>query len=1258
MRHRLLVVLVGMLSSVNAVAQDLIVDGTSVTLGGIKTYGKVEVKNGGKILVPVFNGTDKVNTGNLQIHANTILVDATSAILADGKGYQPKMCDHGPGATATAGGRGGCAVLDSGGGGAHFGRGGRGTKDCNCVSPTATCQFPVEFEEDCGTLAANGTSCSFAAGTPGGVCPAAGVCYNYDGLPSVAGQSYWHSIYQPEFGAAGGDKGCRDGFDTCSVAGAGGGRIVLAAVNAGKTGVLTIQGQVSASGHRGCGSGNDSGGGGAGGSLLLVGDTVNIVSTAKISAAGGLGGDTNAKQPGSTCPTCAQAPGGTCDDCGGGGGGGIISVLAGKPASIASLAVFNVAGAKGGTCTICKGEAGGGAGELQLSGAYTGEFCDGYDNDFNGVVDDGLGNVSCGTGACQKTVPQCTAALPNDCAPLSTPSCQPPLTDTRSRFMVIVDTSGSMLTDLNGNYTFGDGSLGHEGLNTDSDGKTNDSRLYKAKAALTKVISAYPEIDFGLARFAQGVDLKVNCQLAHWFECAGLCCTYDNPTNNTGGTPPEGPCSIMVGTTNVTVQPTSPGDECINYAGWCGQPHRGADVLVGFEKPIGQKLMWLDHKESKFIKDITEGNHCSYATGGDCELRGTGPTPLAGALYAAKAYVVGQKASDPIGFCRKYATILLTDGAETCNGDPKTAAATLLTTGIETYVIGFSVLVSEKAQLDTIANAGSTSGTRPAFFVGDENQLAAALASIVADSVVFEKCNNKDDDCDLLVDEDFPLKGQPCNNGLMGICYKIGQYVCKADGSGVVCNAQAVSGLPEKCNGLDDDCNGAVDDVNQTCTTDANCQASVGNATCSSGKCICQVCAPQPEVCNGKDDDCDNVVDEDFTSQPCGKDLGECKPGNTKCLGGKIICDGGSAPTTELCNGLDDDCDGTRDWMSESCYSYPTGCTQDPTTKLWTCTGFCKAGIRTCTATQTAGTWSGVWSSCVGDLGPGKEECNGLDDNCDGQVDEMAECPAGSQCINGACTLPCGAGEFICPKGQICKDDWCIPDPCDADTCGALGWICKAGQCINPCLNVTCPGTFDKCVKGACVDTSCYNPKNACPQGQVCVQGECQADPCVGVSCGTDSFCSDGACVKLCDAVVCPSGEMCKVVSQSGSPVASCVKDACASQSCDAPYVCQDGTCVKDPCNTVSCPTGQICIAGACVADPCEKVTCPTGYSCSEGMCASSRTGTTRDMLATGAGGCSCSMERGASIGASPPLLALLLLGLVLRRRGRSGGDA
>ncbi len=73
----------------------------------------------------------------------------------------------------------------------------------------------------------------------------------------------------------------------------------------------------------------------------------------------------------------------------------------------------------------------------------------------------------------------------------------------------------------------------------------------------------------------------------------------------------------------------------------------------------------------------------------------------------------------------------------------------------------------------------------------------------------------------------------------------------------------------------------------------------------------------------------------------------------------------------ELCNGIDDNCDGIIDNFAESCYTGPAGTLGK---------GICKAGIRTCT--------NGAWSNCDGEVAPQTETCNGIDDNCDGSVDE------------------------------------------------------------------------------------------------------------------------------------------------------------------------------------------------------------------------------------------------------------------------------
>ena len=71
------------------------------------------------------------------------------------------------------------------------------------------------------------------------------------------------------------------------------------------------------------------------------------------------------------------------------------------------------------------------------------------------------------------------------------------------------------------------------------DSEPNDSRLYLARTALAQVMSAYPEIDFALARYHQDQGLQRNCQTASWFECQQLVASYDDPTGNTGPTDPR-----------------------------------------------------------------------------------------------------------------------------------------------------------------------------------------------------------------------------------------------------------------------------------------------------------------------------------------------------------------------------------------------------------------------------------------------------------------------------------------------------------------------------------------------------------------------------------------------------------------------------------------------------------------------------------------------------------------------------------------------
>ena len=1081
---------------------NLVLTNTTCELSGVHTFGTITLTNS-TINVNAFNGTDKINTGNLELRANTITIDATSKIVAKGSGYQTRICGEGaaPSYAPTAGGRGGCSVLDSGGGGAHFGIGGRGTKDIPGTPPTQ--QFPRDFEEDCGDVS-YGPAPDFTVS-----CSSVSNCRNNDALPSIAGLPFTHSIYVPEFGASGGDKGCGDNDGRgLMTAGSGGGRIVLAAVNAGKTGQITLNGTLDANGKRGCGIENDSAGGGAGGTVFVAGDRVTVGATAVVTAAGGLGGDTQGNLSNGECPAPYQQTG-TCDDCGGGGGGGIVSVLSGISATIDDRAKFNVNGALGGVCPICRGEAGGGVGELQISGGYVGELCDGLDNDFDGVADDNLPTLNCG----MMTMSSCIGGIPQEC-PAVVPACQGPVTDSRARFAVVVDTSGSMLGDLAGVPTFGDGSIDHPGLDHNNNNAPDDSRLYKAKTALTNVISAYPNIDFALARYHQDQSANRSCQMAHNFECNDICCSYDNPVGNT--LPAASPACSKPGVNlvNTAVNTQSPAnDECINYAGSCGPPRRGADVLVGFGADINNHLRWLDGMETTnaAINDTTQGAYCDFAGGGNCELRGTGPTPLANSLNAIEDYLTPIKQCDlasSLG-CRKYGVILLTDGAESCQGNPVTAAAALRMKGISTYVIGFSTLGTETAQLNAIAAAGGTGTYFPA---SNENDLANALATIVSGSIIFETCNGLDDDCDGKIDEDFPQKGNACDDGELGACLGTGTLVCNAMGSGLTCNippgSAGATPMPEVCNGLDDNCNGAIDE----------------GINCTPG---CVVTSPT-DLCNGLDDDCDGAFEEDDgqVGQPCGlSNQPPCMFGTNACIGGGIVCVGALDPQPEICNGIDDNCDGMPD-VNAPCPN-PTSCVEGA------CRVQCAGGEFPCpTGFKCQTTASGdycVPSACA-NCQP-NEVC--MNDMC---VDPCAnvQCGALEECRFGTC-VDCNV--LGCPSSQVCSNSMCVDDPCEGVDCSASctnpqGCSCNDGQCVPNCDDTLCPEGQRCDANGACIRDACAEIE--CDVGY-CVEGECTADPCGAISCRAGQVCVEGGCIEdPCKLVTCSTDFHCEVRDGSG----------------------------------------------------------------------------------------------------------------------------
>jgi hypothetical protein len=227
-----------------------------------------------------------------------------------------------------------------------------------------------------------------------------------------------------------------------------------------------------------------------------------------------------------------------------------------------------------------------------------------------------------------------------------------------------------------------------------------------------------------------------------------------------------------------------------------------------------------------------------------------------------------------------------------------------------------------------------------------------------------------------------------------------------------------------------------------------------------------------PEACNGVDDDCDGEVDEGCCETgPCATSCGSV---------GTIECPGGSClPPAETCDGADDDCDGDVD-EGFACVAGAVG----------SCVTVCSsAGTRECLGDCS-------WDVCV----PPAEVCDGVDDDCDGGVDEGFACAAGA---TRDCTL---LGYYA--GAAACLDDCTGWDESTCTNCGD-GGIDAGEECdgidVGGLECETLPGeTFVggtlRCADGCRLDTSdCHR----CGNGVVDAGEECDRFDLDGFECET-----------------------------------------------------------------------------------------------------------------------------------------------------------
>ncbi|MFT7580398.1 MAG: putative repeat protein (TIGR01451 family), partial [Myxococcota bacterium] len=200
--------------------------------------------------------------------------------------------------------------------------------------------------------------------------------------------------------------------------------------------------------------------------------------------------------------------------------------------------------------------------------------------------------------------------------------------------------------------------------------------------------------------------------------------------------------------------------------------------------------------------------------------------------------------------------------------------------------------------------------------------------------VADDDCDTIDQDCDGTADDDYAPVATSCG---VGDCAATGITSCVV---GDVLD-DCTEGPPgdEVCDGDDNDCDGAVDAADDDLVltlcekTDGVCEGALRSADlCVEGD--WQACgdgiytawaaaefdatyASTDPVCDGVDNDCDGTEDDDYvpTESSCGVGLCSGNIGTVTCVEGDLAdsCDPLAGAMLEACNARDDDCDGDLD---------------------------------------------------------------------------------------------------------------------------------------------------------------------------------------------------------------------------------------------------------------------------------------------------------------------------------------------------------
>jgi len=379
-----------------------------------------------------------------------------------------------------------------------------------------------------------------------------------------------------------------------------------------------------------------------------------------------------------------------------------------------------------------------------------------------------------------------------------------------------------------------------------------------------------------------------------------------------------------------------------------------------------------------------------------------------------------------------------------------------------------------------------------------------------------ETCNGLDDDCDGATDEGELPPGAACDTGFPGPC-RAGRFLCRMGAA--ECLPTTLPAGEDGCDFIDNDCDGATDEdgplVGGNCRTEQAGRCALGRVQC--GEQAAFVCtalfSPEDETCNDQDDDCDGATDESYPelATACETDApGACLFGQTLCQEGALVCVSISPPQAEICNNIDDNCNGVID------EELPVERVPCETDRL----GACHVGMEICRAGNFV---------CVPQNPPREERCDGIDDDCDGAIDERFE-TLDERCLVGVgqCTRE---GRHVCGVDELDTTCSAAPGPPVPETCDGLDNDCNGlvddvieppqepdhcGECGRACAY---PNAYGVCRESACEMGVCArgwldldeDPDNGCEWA--CRPSEPPEEVCDGIDNDCNGRIDDGVCL-------------------------------------------------------------------------------------------------------------------------------------------------